>query len=213
MVERSLSAERSMIQLKKEGKMIHRDAIVETDQVGNGTSIWARTHVLKGAKIGSDCNIGELCYIENEVVIGDRVVIKNCVSVWDGVWIGNGVFIGPNVVMTNDLYPRAKKYLSNPQKTIINDGASIGANVTLLCNLTIGRYAMIGAGAVVTKSVADHRLVYGNPGKVVGWVCECGVQIKFSSEETSCGTCHKIFRKENGSIVNITNIKNSGGKQ
>lgn len=156
---------------------IHPQAIVESNDIGSDTRIWAFTHILDGAKIGINCNIGEGCYVENGVVIGDNVVIKNQVSIWDGITVEDNVFLGPNVALTNDPAPRAKQFLDKPVKTRIKLGASIGASATIICGITIGNYAMIGAGAVVTKDVPPFALVVGNPGRVVGKVDEKGNRI------------------------------------
>ena len=156
------------------------NAIIESTQIGEGTRIWFFCHVLKGAVIGTNCNIGEHCYIENDVHIGDDVVIKNGVSIWDKIRIGDKAFIGPNVAFTNDIYPRTKAV--NPdfllKETVIDEGASIGANATILCGIKIGKYAMIGAGAVVTKDIPDFALARGVPARIVGKVDENGHPIR-----------------------------------
>jgi acetyltransferase-like isoleucine patch superfamily enzyme len=160
--------------------MVDMNAIVESKQIGKGTRIWAFCHVLQGAKIGDNCNIGEHCYIESDVVIGDNVVIKNGVSLWDKVRIGDKVFIGPNACFVNDIYPRTKAV--NPdfllKETVVDEGASIGANATILCGIKIGRYAMIGAGAVVTKDIPEFSLARGVPARIVGKVDIEGHQIR-----------------------------------
>lgn len=149
---------------------IHPLADVQSKQIGQGTSIWQYVVALPGAKIGADCNICSHCFIENDVVIGDRVTIKNGVQVWDGLRIENDVFIGPNVTFTNDLFPRSKQHPGTFVQTIIQQGASIGANATILAGNTIGRNAMIGAGAVVTKTVPPNAVVVGNPARIVSYV-------------------------------------------
>lgn len=151
--------------------MIHQMAIVESD-IGEDTRVWAFAHILKGAKIGKNCNIGEHCYIESDVVVGNDVVIKNGVCLWDKVRIGDKVFIGPNAVFTNDIYPRTKAVSPDflLKETVIDEGASIGANATILCGIKIGKYAMIGAGAVVTKDIPDYALARGVPARIVGKV-------------------------------------------
>ena len=152
--------------------MVDINAIVDSTMIGEGTRIWAFCHVLKGARIGKNCNIGEHCYIENDVVIGNDVVIKNGVSLWDKLRIGDKVFVGPNATFVNDIYPRTKAV--NPdfllKETVIEEGASIGANATILCGIKIGRYAMIGAGAVVTKDIPEFALARGVPARIVGKV-------------------------------------------
>ena len=149
---------------------IHPLADVAECEIGEGTRIWQFVVVLKGARIGSDCNICAQSMIEGNVVIGNKVTIKSGVQIWDGTLIGDNVFIGPNATLSNDLYPRSKQY---PEKFIgvnIKNGASIGANSTLLPGVTIGEYAMVGAGSVVTKDVPAHAVVLGNPAKIVRYL-------------------------------------------
>jgi len=165
---------------------VHEWALVETEDIGEGTRIWAFVHVLKGARIGRDCNIGDHCFIEGDVVIGDHVVIKNGVSIWNRVRIEDGVFIGPNVAFTNDLFPRSKLYREEYDPILVKQGASIGANATLLGGITIGRYALIGAGAVVTRDVPDHALAFGNPARVRGYVCECSTKLTLTNGNGMC---------------------------
>jgi UDP-2-acetamido-3-amino-2,3-dideoxy-glucuronate N-acetyltransferase len=144
----------------------HAQALVETEEVGDNTQIWAFVHILPGAQIGADCNICDHVFIENDVVIGNRVTIKCGVQLWDGLRIEDDVFIGPNATFTNDLFPRSRQPFT-PLKTIIKKGASIGANATILPGITIGLNAIVGAGAVVTKDVPDSVLVLGNPARIV----------------------------------------------
>ncbi|RYZ88616.1 MAG: isomerase [Proteobacteria bacterium] len=148
---------------------VHTHAICESTQVGKGSRIWAFAHVLPGAKIGQDCNVCDHVFIENDVSIGNRVTIKCGVQVWDGVVLEDDVFVGPNVTFTNDLYPRSKQYPEAFGKTVVKAGASIGANATILPGISIGIGAMIGAGAVVTRSVPPHAVVTGNPGRITGY--------------------------------------------
>jgi UDP-2-acetamido-3-amino-2,3-dideoxy-glucuronate N-acetyltransferase len=147
----------------------HPLALVESDKIGENTRVWAFAHILAGAQIGSECNICDHVFIENDVVIGDRVTIKCGVQIWDGLWIDDDVFIGPNATFTNDLFPRSKQYPEEFTKTVIQKGASIGANATILAGKTIGRNAMIGAGAVVTKDVPPNAIVVGNPAHITGY--------------------------------------------
>lgn len=148
----------------------HPQAIVETENIGEGTRVWAFSHVLSGAVIGNECNICDHVFVENDVIIGNRVTIKCGVQIWDGLRISDDVFIGPNVTFTNDLFPRSKKYPEKFSQTIIHQGASIGANATILAGNSIGKNAMIGAGAVVTKSVPPNAIVVGNPARITGYV-------------------------------------------
>jgi len=149
--------------------MIHESAYVEDAEIGDGTDIWHFVHVRKGAKIGKNCNIGKGVYVDLNVVIGDNCKIQNFATIYQGVTISNDVFIGPRVCFTNDVRPRAFMWGDNRLvKTVVKNGASIGANATIIAGVTIGEYAMVGAGSVVTKDVPDYGLVVGNPAKVVG---------------------------------------------
>jgi UDP-2-acetamido-3-amino-2,3-dideoxy-glucuronate N-acetyltransferase len=145
----------------------HSHALVETNNIGKGTRIWAFSHILPGAVIGEDCNICDHTFIENNVVIGNRVTIKCGVQLWDGLRVEDDVFIGPNVTFCNDKFPRSKQYPSEFLKTIIERGASIGANSTILPGITVGAGAMIAAGSVVTKNVDSNSLVMGVPARFI----------------------------------------------
>ena len=145
----------------------HAAAIVESERIGPRTRIWAFSHVLPGAVVGADCNICDHVFIENDVIIGNRVTVKSGVQLWDGCDIGDDVFIGPNVSFTNDRWPRSRARLDAHPRTKVQEGASIGANATILPGLTIGQYAMVGAGAVVTRSVPPYAVVVGNPGRIL----------------------------------------------
>lgn len=163
----------------------HPKAIVESKDIGGGTRIWAFSHVCAGVRIGRDCNIGENCYVESGVKLGNLVTVKNGVCLWEGVEAENRVFIGPQAVFTNELYPRSKRY-SPHAKIYLREGAAIGANATILCGVTIGRYATVGAAAVVTKNVSDFTLVYGNPAVFKGFVCKCGDKLVVKKKEGRC---------------------------
>ena len=155
----------------------HPTAIVESDAVGDGTKIWHFVHVRAGARIGMNCVIGKSAYIDADVEIRNGVKIQNFVSVYKGVRIEDEVMVGPSVTFTNDLYPRAFSWSDDKiTPTVVKQGASIGANSTIVCSVTIGRYAMIGAGSVVTNDVPDFGLVYGNPAALRGYVCFCGIK-------------------------------------
>tara|TARA_R110002072_G_scaffold289873_2_gene457224 strand:- start:22248 stop:22793 length:546 start_codon:yes stop_codon:yes gene_type:complete len=154
--------------------MIHPLAEVQSKKIGNDTSIWQFVIVLPNAKIGDNCNINSHVFIENDVVIGNDVTIKSGVQVWDGLRIENNVFIGPNVTFTNDLIPRSKAYPQDFSKTTIKRGASIGANATIIAGNTIGEYAMIGAGSVLTKPVGKNELWFGNPAEHIGYITNLG---------------------------------------
>jgi acetyltransferase-like isoleucine patch superfamily enzyme len=152
--------------MSKEVK-IHPLSDVQSESIGEGTSVWQFCVILADAQIGENCNIGSHCLIENDVIVGDRVTVKCGVQLWDGLRVEDDVFIGPNVTFTNDLHPRSKQYLDAFPQTIIRKGASIGANATILPSIEIGEGAMIGAGSVVTKSVAAGFTVVGNPAKKI----------------------------------------------
>ncbi len=147
---------------------IHENTEVQSNSIGNKTRIWQYSIILKGAKIGTNCNINAHCFIENNVIIGNNVTIKCGVQLWDGITIEDSVFIGPNVTFTNDKYPRSKVYPDEFLKTIVKKGASIGANATILSGIIIGENAMIGAGSVVTKDIPAGELWFGNPAKKQG---------------------------------------------
>ena len=148
----------------------HPQAIVESERIGKGTRIWAFAHVLPGAVIGEDCNVCDHTFVENDVVVGDRVTLKCGVQLWDGLRLEDDVFVGPNATFTNDPFPRSRQHLASHPRTVIRAGASIGANATILCGLTVGRRAMVGAGAVVTRSVPPYAVVVGNPARIVRYV-------------------------------------------
>lgn len=171
---------------------VHPRGLCESDDVGTGTRIWAFAHVLAGAKIGRDCNICDHAYVEGGVTIGNGVTVKNGVMLFDGVTIEDDVFLGPAVVFTNDLRPRAaiKRTGDALLPTRVQVGASLGAGVLVVCGLTIGTFAFIGAGAVVTRDVPSYGLVVGNPGRLIGWACECGLTLG-DSLGCECGLSYK----------------------
>jgi acetyltransferase-like isoleucine patch superfamily enzyme len=177
----------------------HPTAIVESETIGEGTRIWHFAHVRRGAKIGKNCNIGKSAYVDIDAEIGNNVKIQNFVSVYRGVTIEDDVFVGPSATFTNDLYPRAfiwdEEHVSI---TRIGRGASIGANATLVCGITVGEYAMIGAGSVVAEDVPAFALVIGNPGRQKGWVCYCGHRLKEEAKDGAyrCPTCGKVMETE-----------------
>jgi UDP-2-acetamido-3-amino-2,3-dideoxy-glucuronate N-acetyltransferase len=148
----------------------HPQAIVESKKIGKNTRIWAFAHILPNVVIGDDCNICDHTFIENDVVIGDRVTIKSGVQLWDGIHIEDDVFIGPNATFTNDPFPRSKQHIEKYSRTLIQKGASIGANATILPGITIGRNSMVGAGAVVTHNVPPNAIAVGNPARIKGYV-------------------------------------------
>jgi UDP-2-acetamido-3-amino-2,3-dideoxy-glucuronate N-acetyltransferase len=153
---------------------LHPSADVQSREIGEGSTIWQFSVILKGAKIGKECNINCHTFIENDVVLGDQVTIKSGVYLWDGLQIENKVMIGPNVTFTNDKHPRSKNKDFKIEKTILREGCSIGAAAVILGGIEIGRHALIAAGALVTKNVPARALFLGNPAKQVGWVSEDG---------------------------------------
>ncbi len=153
---------------------IHPTAEVQSIHIGEGTRVWQFSVILAGARIGKNCNINFNVFIENDVIIGDNVTIKSGVQIWDGIILEDNVFVGPNVAFTNDLVPRSKKYPASFEKTMIKRGATIGANSTIVAGRTIGEYAFIGAGSVVTKDIPDFHVYYGNPAKHHGFITKEG---------------------------------------
>jgi len=162
---------------------VHEKAVVEPGaEVGEGTKVWHFAHVRSGAKVGRNCVLGKDVYVDVGVVIGDGVKIENGVSVFRGVTIEDDAFIGPHAVFTNDKYPRSFSTDWEVVPTLVKRGASIGANATIVCGVTIGEYAMVAAGSVVTKDVPPHGLVAGNPARLIGFVCYCGRPLKGEPE-------------------------------
>src|SRR3954453_23826207 len=148
---------------------VHPQGLCESSEVGRGTKVWAFAHVLDGARVGEDCNLCDGVFVENGVVVGDRVTVKSGVQLWGGVTVEDDVFIGPNATFTNDRFPRSRHWLEEYPRTLVRRGASIGANATILPGLEIGVGAMVGAGAVVTRSVPPHAIVVGNPARIMGY--------------------------------------------
>lgn len=166
--------------------MIHNLADVQSRNIGKNTTIWQFCVILKGAEIGNNCNINANVLIESNAVIGDNVTVKSGVQIWDGITLDDDVFIGPNVTFTNDFTPRSKKYPREFLKTTIMKGSSIGANSTIIGGITVGQFAMIGAGSVITKNIGKQELWYGNPAMHKGYVCICG---KKCDESLICFAC------------------------
>ncbi len=156
----------------------HPNALCESTQIGSGTRIWAFAHVLPGAVIGENCNICNGVFIENNVVVGNRVTVKSGAQLWDGIRLGDDVFVGPNATFTNDRFPRSGQHLDSHPETVVEAGASIGANATLLPGVRIGSGAMVGAGAVITRSVPPNAIVIGNPARIVGYVTDGKIQTR-----------------------------------
>jgi UDP-2-acetamido-3-amino-2,3-dideoxy-glucuronate N-acetyltransferase len=192
------------------GFFVHQSSYIdEPCEIGEGTKIWHFCHVMSGCAIGRNCNIGQNVVIGPQVRIGNNVKIQNNVSVYTGVELEDDVFCGPSMVFTNVINPRSHVPRKDEfRKTLVRRGATIGANATVLCGITIGRYAFIGAGAVVTRDVPDFALVLGNPGRVAGWMCRCGVRLGFSGEpphheEAVCSECGARFTLQHGVVTEL----------
>lgn len=180
---------------------VHESSILDENvTIGKGTKVWHFCHIQSGAVIGERCSFGQNVNVSNNVKIGDGCKVQNNVSIYEGVELEDYVFCGPSMVFTNDLTPRAKypKGSAGYKKTLLKEGASIGANATVVCGTVIGRWAMVAAGCVVTKNVKDHALVVGVPARQLGWVCECGEVL---DKHLKCNKCGKRYvEKENGLV-------------
>ena len=179
----------------------HESAYIDDGCViGAGTKIWHFSHVMSGARLGQRCNLGQNVVISPQVVIGDNVKIQNNVSVYTGVTLEDDVFCGPSMVFTNVINPRSHVPRRDEYRaTLVKRGASLGANCTVICGYTIGAFAFIGAGAVVTKDVPDYALVVGNPARLTGWVCECGIKLAGGATppgDVTCSSCGKRYRAD-----------------
>jgi UDP-2-acetamido-3-amino-2,3-dideoxy-glucuronate N-acetyltransferase len=184
---------------KTQPVFLHPQALVdEGATIGPGTRVWAFAHVVKGAIIGEDCNICDHTFVEGKVRVGNRVTLKCGVYLWDGIQVEDGVFVGPAAVFINDLRPRSRNVDAKLEPTLLKEGCSIGANATILAGLTIGRFAMIGAGAVVTRDVPDFALVVGNPARLQRWLCRCGENLTFrqGSATCKCGARYRLCDKD-----------------
>jgi UDP-2-acetamido-3-amino-2,3-dideoxy-glucuronate N-acetyltransferase len=188
----------------KKNYFVHESSYVDDDvEIGSGTKIWYFSHIQSGAKIGTNCSIGQNVNVGNNVVIGNFVKIQNNVSVYEGVTLEDYVFCGPSMVFTNILNPRSEFPQRGSEfykKTLIKKSATLGANSTIVCGVTVGRYAFIGAGAVVTKDIPDFALVIGIPAQIKGWMCACGSRLDIgtnphSNEKTECKKCQRRYEK------------------
>ena len=185
---------------------VHESAYVDEGcKIGAGTRIWHFSHIMSGAVLGERCNIGQNVVISPDVVLGDNVKVQNNVSIYTGVILEDDVFCGPSMVFTNVINPRSHVVRKHEyQRTLVGRDASLGANCTVICGHDIGRYAFIGAGAVVTKNVPDYALVVGNPGRISGWVCECGIKLAGGATppvEARCTSCGKTYRSEAAVLI------------
>lgn len=181
---------------------VHESAFVDDGvQVGEGTSIWHVSHVLKGSSIGKQCKIGQNVVLGPNVTIGNGVKIQNNVSIYEGVTLEDHVFCGPSMVFTNVFNPRSEiPRMGELKRTLVRRGATLGANCTIVCGITIGRYAFIGAGAVVTRDVPDYGLVVGSPARLTGWMCECGVKLAWEDQEATC-SCGAQYKKTQSGVT------------
>lgn len=187
---------------KNKNIFIHPSSYLGKDvEIGKNTKIWHFCHIMKGARIGENCILGQNIFVGENVTIGDNVKIQNNVSIFSGIEIKNNVFIGPSVTFTNvkkprTEYPVKKRY----SKTVIRKGATLGANSTIICGLNIGEYSFVGAGALVTKDVINNALVFGNPAKQKGFICQCGTKLVFKGKKSKCKRCNKQYIKRNSRV-------------
>jgi UDP-2-acetamido-3-amino-2,3-dideoxy-glucuronate N-acetyltransferase len=172
-------------------------------KIGEGTKIWNHCQILSGCQIGDNCTIGHNILVASTVKIGNNVKIQSNTDVWQGVELQDYVFVGPSVVFTNDFNPRAEfpKNKGEYLKTLVKIGATLGANSTIICDNEIGKYAFVGAGAVITKNVPDYAIVVGNPARIIGYMCRCGQKLNFDGNNAKCDKCQRNYSK-NGEIVN-----------
>jgi UDP-2-acetamido-3-amino-2,3-dideoxy-glucuronate N-acetyltransferase len=189
---------------RQPGYFAHESAFVDEGvEIGDGTTIWHVSHVLKDSRIGRNCRIGQNVVIGPNATIGDGVKIQNNVSVYEGVALEDDVFCGPSMVFTNVINPRSEiKRMHELRPTLVRQGATLGANCTIVCGTTIGNYAFVGAGAVVTRDVPPFALVVGNPARISGWMCVCGHRIRFEPADGSatCGECHRMYSKSGNEV-------------
>jgi UDP-2-acetamido-3-amino-2,3-dideoxy-glucuronate N-acetyltransferase len=181
-------------------------------QIGDGTRIWHFSHIMGGAKIGQSCSLGQNVFVADKVQIGDHVKIQNNVSIYQGVILEDYVFCGPSMVFTNVKTPRSAfpRNTSNDfESTHVCHGATLGANTTIICGVTIGRWAFIGAGAVVTQDVPDYALVVGVPGRAIGWACECGIPLPKQGHLLTCQECDRKYEVSAGQMKPMSSSKDS----
>ena len=196
--------------MRKEKVFIHKSAFIDNNVlIGRGTKIWHFSHIMEGAVIGTNCKIGQNVFIGKGVIIGNNVKVQNNVYLYTGAVLEDDVFCGPSAVFTNIKYPRSAYPRNSDEfylKTIVKKGATIGANATIICGITLGRYCFIGAGAVVTKDVFDFSMVFGVPAVVKGWICECGEKLNFKRKRKgkfSCLKCKREYLKHKKEIREI----------
>jgi UDP-2-acetamido-3-amino-2,3-dideoxy-glucuronate N-acetyltransferase len=188
---------------------VHPSSIIdEGAEIGAGSKIWHFCHVMPRARIGQRCSLGQNVFVADNVAIGDNVKIQNNVSLYTGVILEDDVFLGPSMVFTNVVNPRSHVNRKEEYRaTLVKRGASIGANATIVCGVTLGQYCFIGAGAVVTRDVPDYALVYGNPARVQGWMCQCGIRLNFipfgGIEQATCADCGSRYEKRGLAVVHL----------
>lgn len=186
---------------------VHESSYVDNDtEIGAGTKIWHFCHIMPRSRIGERCNIGQNVVVSPDVTIGNNVKIQNNVSLYTGVIVEDDAFLGPSMVFTNVINPRSHVSRKNEYKrTLVRKGASIGANATVVCGVTLGCYSFVGAGSVVTRDVPDYALVYGSPARIHGWMCQCGEQLTFTEQDgvkrAICQSCGDTYRKQGQVVV------------
>jgi UDP-2-acetamido-3-amino-2,3-dideoxy-glucuronate N-acetyltransferase len=189
--------------------VVHPTATIDDGcTIGAGTRVWHYSHVMTGARIGERCSLGQNVFVARDVVIGNNTKIQNNVSLYQGVELEDDVFCGPSMVFTNVINPRSHVSRKHEyQRTLVRQGATIGANATVLCGHTIGRFAFVGAGAVVTRDVPDYALVVGNPGRVAGWMCDCGVKLIAGGQPPAaarCGACGARYAPSGDGLARLS---------
>ncbi len=182
---------------------VHESSYIDDGaEIGAGTKIWHFCHVMPRARIGERCNIGQNVLVSSDVTLGNNVKIQNNVSLYTGVVVEDDAFLGPSMVFTNVVNPRSHVNRKDEyKKTLVKKGASIGANATIVCGVTLGRYCFIGAGAVVTKDVPDYALAYGSPARIRGWMCQCGEQLNFDGKTAVCAACGDSYDKDGDKVT------------
>lgn len=183
----------------------HESAIIDDGAtLGEDTKVWHFSHVCSGAKIGAKCSLGQNVFIGNDVIIGNNVKIQNNVSIYDAVYLEDDVFCGPSMVFTNVFNPRSHVIRKHEyRKTLVKRGATIGANATVVCGITIGEYAFIGAGCVVNKDVKPYAMMVGVPARQIGWMCQCGIKLDFSTDLAVCTSCGANYKLVNGACQSL----------
>ena len=190
---------------KSKEYFVHKSSYIDEDvEIGEGTKIWHFSHIMRGSKVGKNCRISQNVLIGSNVTIGNGCKIQNNVSVYEGVTLEDEVFCGPSMVFTNVFNPRSEiPRMNELRPTLVKKGTTIGANATIICGQTIGKYAFIGAGAVVTKDVPDYALITGSPGKISGWMCECGIKLDLEQSMGICKSCKRQYKRIENRVEKI----------